>query len=105
MDKSQKKTISAVVLGISILQIVIIGLRYNNLDNPLIPQDLVKAVRDYNLTFIVLHVFAGLFNVFYLVTKKYFWLTLTMSLLLLSVLALFKIELYEWFLGNSGAAK
>jgi len=69
-----------------------------NLDNTLIPDVLVKSIRDFNLTLIVLHVFAGLFNVFYLITKRYFWFTFITSLIILAAVALFKMEIHNWFL-------
>lgn len=106
MNKSQKILISIAVLGICLLQIVIIGIRLYTSDayshNPLIPDGLYKPIRNFNYTLIGLHCFAALFNVFYLLTKKYFWATLTLSLLILLVLALFKVEIHNWFFTKSG---
>ena len=106
MNKSQKILISVTLLGICLLQAIIIGVRFSQksigLDNPLIPQSLVEPVRDFNYMLIGLHCFAGLFSVFYLLTKKYFWVTVTLSLLMLIVLALFKVEIHNWFFARSG---
>lgn len=101
MDRKTGRTISLVVLAIVIIQIIIIVVKYINsfktLDNPLIPQNLLMAIRDYSITVVSIYLIAVLANLFYLFKKKFFWYAMLISFLALTVVALWGHNIQNYF--------
>lgn len=101
MDGKQKNTMSFVVLGIVILQIIITAVKYvqsiYNLDNPLIPQMLIIGIRNYSITIISIYLIAVLANLFYLLRSKFFWGAMIISFLALNIVALLGHEIQNYF--------
>jgi hypothetical protein len=101
MDGKQRKTISLVVLGVVILQIIITTLKYvqslHSLNNPLIPKSLIMPIRDYCIAVIAIYLIAVLANLFYLFKNNFFWGAMIISFLALGIVAILGHEIQNYF--------
>ncbi|AWH86848.1 hypothetical protein HYN59_17805 [Flavobacterium album] len=103
MNKFQdRKIISIVILAISLLQAIIVSVRYFqsdlNLSNPLIPDSLLNGIRNFTIAMVAIYVFVVLLNVFYLATKKLFLPIAVLSILILSAGSYFTSAIHDYFI-------
>jgi hypothetical protein len=102
MDRKNRRIIAMAVLGVLILQIIITAVKYvqsyYNLDNPLIPEMLIVAIRNYSLTVISIYVIAVFSNLLYLFKDRFFWFAMIISFLALASVALFAHKITEYYL-------
>jgi|GEM_PF-6263598 hypothetical protein len=103
MNKLQdRKIISIVILAISLLQAVIVAVRYFrsvvNLNNPLIPESLLTGIRNFSITVIAIYVIVALLNIYFLVTKKFFLPVTIVSILTLCAIFYFTADMQSYFI-------
>jgi len=76
MTDSNKKAVSLVIISFGIVQIIITVAKYlqlfYNLDNPLIPQNLILGIRNYSVVLLAIYIVPVLVNIFYIIKKRYF---------------------------------
>ncbi len=102
MQVKDRKIVAIVVLAIAFIQIFLVGGRYVktaiNLNNPLIPDSLITGIRNYSFAMIGCYFVAVLLMAVYLKTQKFFWALITASILILAAVALFTVQIQNFFL-------
>jgi hypothetical protein len=99
MTARNKKATAIVFLGFTVLQIIITVVKYlqlaYNLDNPLIPNNLIAGVKNYSIAIIIGYLLAALVNVLYIIMEKYFWATMVFSFITFAAILFFAPIIYR----------
>jgi len=102
MTKRNKRATVIVVLGFIVLQIIVTAVKYfqatYNLDNPLIPHNLITGIRNYSIAIISIYFIGLLINVLYIIKEKFFEITMFASFLILVATMVFSTKIHCYFL-------
>ena len=102
MTARNKRATALVVLGFIVLQIIITAVKYfqsaYNLDNPLIPHNLITGIRNYSIATISIYLIGVVINVLYIIKEKFFKITMFVSFLILVATMVFSAKIHCYFL-------
>jgi len=106
MDRLQnRKTTAYVFLAVLVLRIVTVIANYIqyavNLNNPLIPDSLLRGIRDFSVFTAGCYLVAALLNIVFLATQKLFWPAVLFSILVLVGITVFAPQISTFFLNLS----
>jgi len=101
MTTRNKRATALVVLGFIVLQIIITAVKYlqtaYNLDNPLIPRNLITGLRNYSITTILVYLIVVLINALYIIRAKFFMMTMFVSFLIMVAIMVFPVKIHCYF--------
>jgi len=101
MDEKNRRVISLVVLGVLVLQIIIVTIKYvqycYDLNNPLIPRALLIPIRNYTIAVVGIYILPIIVNGIFLIKKRFFWAAMVISFLCLIAVVLFGHKLQQYF--------
>lgn len=97
-----KKIAATVVFGVSIIKFITAVIEclknYLQLTNPLIPDVLYEGLRNYSLFVTGCYFVTSGLNLFYLYVRKFFWLIIVISSLILIGLSVFTVQISDFFI-------
>lgn len=97
-----KKIAATVILGIGIIKFVPAAIEciknHLQITNPLIPDALYEGIRNYSLFVAGCYFVTSGLNLFYLYVRKFFWLIIVISSLILIGLSVFTVQISDFFI-------